>query len=53
MIKVYFVYLVYTFFGDVDFLFDLDFFASLPSPTGSFSGIEGMLGITPMSYVKY
>jgi hypothetical protein len=39
-------------FGDVDFLYDLDFFASLPSQTGSFSGIEGILGIPPTSYVK-
>ena len=52
MCKVYFAYSIHIFFGDVDFLFDFDFAASLPSPIGSFSGIEGMLGISHMSYVK-
>jgi hypothetical protein len=50
---VYFVYSIHTFLGDVDFLFDFGFFASLTSQTiSSFSGIEGMLGIPPKSYVK-
>jgi len=52
LFKVYFVYSIHTFVGDVDFLFDFDFFASLPSQTSSFSGIEGMLGLPPTSYVK-
>ena len=52
MFKIYFVYSIHTFLGNVDLLFDFGFFASLTSQTSSFSGIEGMLGIPPKSYVK-
>jgi hypothetical protein len=52
MLKIYFVYSIHTSFGDADSLFDFDFVASLPSPTGTFSEIEGMLCIPPMFYVN-